>query len=254
MIAIISAAVAIASALINRNTQKKAVELKSEQDKLLELFKQRIQSERDATERLRRYREPLVAAAFDLQRRLGNIAEGEFLSYLGDPDRDAEALNSTLFRLAQYFGWTEILRRDIEFLQFSEDEETGAAWDALTHVTRAFATDTYSEGTAFMLWAEEQRGIGEKMIVTEGTTSRCIGYATFVEQREKTFAPLFARFEADLRNSQRVRESVRLRELQHLLIRVVKLLDPTELRYSYAKMDEDDTWVDSESSGFISSL
>ena len=98
--------------------------------------------------------------------------------HLADADREAEALNSTLFRLAQYFGWTEILRREVEFLQFSEDEETRAAWEALTLVSRAFASDRYAEGTSFMLWAEEQRGIGERMIVTDGATSRCIGYAT----------------------------------------------------------------------------
>jgi hypothetical protein len=248
VIAIISAAVAIASALINRSTAKEAAELRTEHDKLLELFKQRLQSEKEAAERLRRYREPLVAAAFDLQHRLGNIVQGDFLSYLADANRDAETINTTLFRLAQYFGWTEILRRDVEFLQFSEDEETRAAWEALTHVSTAFASDGYAEGTSFMLWVEEQRGIGERMIVTDGATSRCIGYATFVDQREEKFARLFARFEADLRDSDRVEKSERLPELQHLLIHVVKLLDPTELRYRHAGMDAKCSWVDSQSS------
>ena len=31
-------------------------------------------------------------------------------------------MRTTLFRLAQYFGWTEILRRDIQFLSFPEDD------------------------------------------------------------------------------------------------------------------------------------
>jgi hypothetical protein len=66
---------------------------------------------------LTRYREPLAAAAFDLQSRLYNILRLDFFEKFGnDIERSEDAVETTLLRLAQYFGWTEILRRDIQFL------------------------------------------------------------------------------------------------------------------------------------------
>ena len=63
-----------------------------------------------AADVLTRYREPLAAAAFDLQSRLYNILRLDFFGRFGGAHvRSEEALRTTLFRLAQYFGWTKIL-------------------------------------------------------------------------------------------------------------------------------------------------
>lgn len=77
----------------------------------------RTQRAEDAEEVLKRYREPLTAAAYELQLRLHDILCKDFLGSCGtDHERRAKAEETALFRLAQYFGWSEILRRDIEFL------------------------------------------------------------------------------------------------------------------------------------------
>src|SRR5262245_49072609 len=84
----------------------------------------RLERAAKAEEVLKRYREPLAAAAFDLQSRLYNILTMDFFETFGGKERGDEALTTTLFRLAQYFGWSEILRRDIQFLSFPEDDDT----------------------------------------------------------------------------------------------------------------------------------
>jgi len=52
-----------------------------------------------------RYRQPLGAAAFDLQSRLYKVLRLDFFAkYGGEHERSEEALLTTLFRMAQYFG------------------------------------------------------------------------------------------------------------------------------------------------------
>src|SRR5215212_4203235 len=88
-------------------------------------LERKLLAEERAEEVLKRYREPLAAAAFDLQSRLYNILRKSFFEQFGgDHERCTIAENTTLFRLAQYFGWTEILRRDIQFLSFPEAADT----------------------------------------------------------------------------------------------------------------------------------
>src|SRR4051794_26823675 len=62
----------------------------------------------DAREKLDRYRAPLLAAVDGLGVCLNNIRCQSFLAYFEDEDRRDAARNTVLFRLAQYFGWTEI--------------------------------------------------------------------------------------------------------------------------------------------------
>src|SRR4051812_1080099 len=69
-------------------------------------------------ELLGRYRDPLLSAAYDLQSRFYNIARRDFLGvYYQRGDLDAlSAENTTLWIVGQYFGWVEILRREVQFL------------------------------------------------------------------------------------------------------------------------------------------
>jgi hypothetical protein len=181
-----------------------------------------------AEEVLTRYREPLAAAAFDLQSRLYNILELGFLGTFGGAHpRAEEALRTTLFRLAQYFGWTEILRRDIQFLSFPEDDDTRRVAHLQSEIAKRFLDSGY--GPALMIWSDEQRGIGERMIVEEHGKVLCMGYATFHEACDDTFAPWCERLRDEL-----VHESAhdRLREVQHLLCDLVETLDDRRVRYT----------------------
>jgi hypothetical protein len=187
-----------------------------------------IDRELGAEDVLTRYREPLAAAAFDLQSRLYNILRLDFLGKYGDGHGRAEdALTTTLFRLSQYFGWSEILRRDIQFLSFPEDEETTRVARLQSEVTKCFLTHSY--GLALMIWSDEQRAIGERMITEQYGKVLCMGYAAFCDHCDGTFAQWRERLRTELSEGC---AQARLRDVQHLLCELVETLDARRVRYT----------------------
>src|SRR3954470_11845467 len=74
----------------------------------------------DEVERvMSRFREPLIRAAYDLQSRLYNIVTQGFLTVYwvnGTEEERDYVVNNTLFLIAQFFGWNEIIRREVQFL------------------------------------------------------------------------------------------------------------------------------------------
>lgn len=198
----------------------------------LRLAEAATEREAEAEAVLERYRGPLLAAAFDLQDRLDNLIDPErdFLAGYGgrkNPLKD-EAIRTTLYRVGQYFCWVEIMRRDRLFLKFSEPEYTKAVADLVNDIGRRFADDRY--GRDFMLWREEQRAIGERMIERLGDEAGCVGYATFAEGYETTYSRWLGRFEEKL-DRETVKKSTRLPDLREKLRSLVSALDPEELRY-----------------------
>jgi hypothetical protein len=200
----------------------------SRTDADLERLKRSLEAEAQAEEVLKRYREPLAAAAFDLQSRLYNILELEFFANFGEPHpRAEEAVRTTLFRIAQYFGWTEILRRDIQFLSFPEAEATQRVTELQRKIAKSFLTDDHGE--ELMIWSDEQRAIGEQMIVEEHGKVLCMGYARF----RKECNGVFAQWREQLRDDVIGEAShERMREVQHLLCDLVETLDDKRVRYS----------------------
>jgi hypothetical protein len=71
-----------------------------------------------------------------------------------------------------------------------------------------------------MVWRVEQRGLGELMIVTSGSTPTCMGYASFVEQRA-TMKEWLVPLERDLSEIEEGGRK-RLTKLQHLLLELVQ--------------------------------
>jgi len=226
--AIASLAVAVTNSVMafRRETRLKTVESK------LRIEEAAAERQAEAEAVLERYRGPLLAVAFDLQDRLDNILnpKRDFLAGYGqenNPRRD-DAVKTTLYRIAQYFCWVEIIRRDRLFLEFREPEATRIVSDLVADARDTFADDRF--GPDFMLWREEQRAIGERMIDRHGETANCVGYATFVEQYAKDYARWFERFEASF-DRKTARMSRRFQELRRILRSLVAALDPDELRY-----------------------
>jgi hypothetical protein len=177
---------------------------------------------------LTRYREPLAAAAFELQSRIYNIlCLGFFGKYANRDGRAEDAVTTTLFRMAQYFGWTEILRRDIQYLSFPEAEETRGVAQLQADIAKCFLTDRY--GPELMIWTDEQRAIGEHMIVDEHNRVLCMGYARFRERHDEMLWQLCDRLRADVTNPV---VHARLRDAQHLLCELVEKLDSRRVRYT----------------------
>jgi len=235
---VIAAAVSVFVAIRQSRADEKLERLKSslgtelekvKSDLAAELHRREALIDRDlrAEDVLARYREPLAAAAFDLQSRLYNLLRLEFLAkFGGGHPRSETALRTTLFRLAQYFGWTEILRRDIQFLNFPEAEYTRRVAKLQSAVSKAFLRNDY--GQAMMIWADEQRAIGELMIVEEHDKIMSMGYAAFSEQCNGVFKPWLDRLRVELPLPE---AQERLRDTQHLLCELVETLDADRVRY-----------------------
>jgi hypothetical protein len=191
-----------------------------------------LKARHDAKKELDTYREPLLAASYELQARLYNILQLRFIEkYVLNEQagKQDSALESTLYVFAQYFGWMEIIREEVHYLRFSKDEQTREIGKLLRDIGEAFLSDGY--GTQFMIWRVEQRGLGERMITASHGKLSCLGYASFLEQRPamKAWLDPFAHDLKQLDDGGRKR----LTEIQHKLLSLVKQLDQKERRYPF---------------------
>jgi hypothetical protein len=151
----------------------------------------RAERRSEAKRVLDKYRGALLAAASDLGHRINNIRHDNFLDYPNSPDRAIDAERTTMFRVAQYFGWREVLRTEVQLLRFDTDSETSLVAAMIGDVDWAFATDRLTDGSKGMLWAEEQRAIGELMVPAgKDASAICLGCAAFADEYEAKFKPM----------------------------------------------------------------
>jgi hypothetical protein len=187
-----------------------------------------------ARERLDKYRAPLMAAVDDLGSCIDYIRNENFLAYLETARRQTTLL-TTLFRFAQYLGWTEIVYGYSDRLRFESDDATEEVNKLIRNISWFLAWDGLDRSnkddritTQLMLWRDEQRAIGELMR-QDGEAPRCIGFDSFVENFDSQFSKWFAEFSADLlRGSSAFSQppgSERLRKLQGLLADLLQKLD-----------------------------
>lgn len=183
-----------------------------------------------ARERLDRFRAPLLAAVDDLGRRVNNVRNDGFLAYLGVEDRRDTALLGTLFRLAQYLGWVEIIYGRSDRLRFGSDRATRAVAETIGDIGWILAADEFDRTdesdfttSRLMLWREEQRAIGEFMRL-DGDEPGCIGFGTFADKYEVSFSRWFASFSSQLKDKSAPGTN-RLAELHRVLARLVRQLD-----------------------------
>ena len=188
----------------------------------------------NAEELLKKFSEPLATAAFDLQSRCYNIvSKGFFRRFGSHHERFPDAVMTTLFRFAQYFGWAEILRREIQYLSFpNKDDQTKVVSRTLGEIAGCLASSDDDE--RLMMWVDEQRAIGERMIDDEHASGpRCLGYAAFCDAYDERFAQLFERVVHDVAAPG---SEARLAKAQHKLCHLVWVLDPAGRRYDKARM------------------
>jgi hypothetical protein len=221
---IVSVLLAVRQSRMDERLARVNADLDAEVQARAALFERDLRAEAVLTQ----YREPLAAAAFDLQSRLYNILRLDFLEkFGGDAARRELAETTTIFRIAQYFGWTEILRRDIQFLSFPEETDTRRVTELQGAIARGFLSSDHDP--ALMIWSDEQRAIGERMIVEEHGKVLCMGYARFCDDYEARFAPTCEHLRGEF---QQPSARPRLRELQHLLCDLVETLDSRRVRYT----------------------
>jgi hypothetical protein len=141
-----------------------------------------------------RHLDSLAFAAEELANRIDNILGGEFLDAYAQGPHGREAVMSSLFRFAQYFGWSEILRRYMRDPDPRHVERMERIEGFQNAVKQAFSTDEYGAG-GFMVWREAQRAVGELMITREDDVLDTKGVAGFASEFER-FRPWMSRMEA----------------------------------------------------------
>ncbi|KAI7283890.1 hypothetical protein KC345_g2677 [Hortaea werneckii] len=139
--------------------------------------------DRRATDRLlRKYRDPLLLAAQDLQARLFNLVELSITDAFMDAGERCEdsLFIYTAFLFGQYLCWVYILRRQTQFLCFTTEERssTKTLVENLDRIKIILNTDRYGK-LPFMLWKGDQMAIGELMCVKEGDELMCMRYSAF---------------------------------------------------------------------------
>jgi hypothetical protein len=195
-----------------------------------------LKNRNDAKTSLQAYREPILAASYELQARLHNILCNQFIEmYIVDDslDRRESAIQSTLYVFGQYFAWREIIRREVQYLRFSRDQTTREISRLFRDIGEAFLADGY--GSQLMIWRVEQRGIGERMIEVTNGRIACVGYASFLE-----LAPSMTEWLGPIERNLEVLDDggrSRLRDIQHLLLDLVTRLDEGQTRYPF-KMEK----------------
>ncbi len=184
-----------------------------------------------------RYREPVLRSAVDLQSRLYNIARNRFLKvyFVKSEAERAYAITSTLYVVAEYLGWVEILRREVQYLDLGDLQANRRLAELLERITTWFLTDEVDD--AFRLFRGEQRAIGEIMLVARPVNElaryECLGFAAFVLRLDHPeFAKWFARMTDDVERLAKCDDvsERRLRALQHALIDLIDFLDRDRAR------------------------
>ena len=201
-----------------------------------QLAAQKAEADRRAeTEQLaRKFREPLAHAAYDLQSRIFNIVKIGFLDLHlknGNSRTRLYVVKNTLFLIAQYFAWTELVRREIRYIDSGTDEGTRRLARLRDNIYAIWQTDQYDP--LLRIFAGEQRAIGERLICEGPRGPMCKGYAAFLDYYRKNPDPLLAALEAEITAlaSSPERAVPRLVALQHALIDLLASLDPDAVRF-----------------------
>ncbi|MEM8486277.1 MAG: hypothetical protein AAF564_12065 [Bacteroidota bacterium] len=230
VVAIISAGVALVAAGITIWGQTRSTRLAAQLRREEEEEKQRQASLR----LLSRYREPLIHAAFDLQSRIYNILELDIVTRhfnSGTNETRSYVLNNTTYLIAQYFGWSEILRQDGLFLDLGEIEKTHRLNTIQDQIGHTWLRDDHDD--ALRIFKGIQRVLGEEVTVQSEMGNVCATYGAFLhllEQEDKPFLKQLQQQVAAMLGNPEASRS-RLIQLQHAFIDLIDFLDPRFIRF-----------------------
>jgi hypothetical protein len=193
---------------------------------------------KETTALVRKYSDPLLVTAHDLQERFWELLDTRttyFERKKGNGDENLRLF--TCFLLGQFLAWNYILKTKTQFLAFSEDKQHSGLRTLLYKISDELSTLRYGEnGKTFRLWPGHQLGIAENMIYHDKATEelRPMGWDQFRLDWDKKFKPYCGWFEESviiMLNAKYDRAEMipdqRLRRLQHFLVDLIVLLDPT---------------------------
>jgi hypothetical protein len=207
----------------------------------------------------RKYQEPIALAAIELSTRLTRIChiypadfmdsdllisipEGPALNSAGDPHYRRYTLISTVYRLCAFLGWVELYRQDTTYLDTASGSSERRVDRAIFAIRSDLADGQLNKARDWELWhdallfREEQRAIGESMIVSTGGTRTVMGYAEFCDLflgKPETSRAEWLRKAGAFLFDQKARKDFRKIRMQRLIVHLVELVDilsPTRLR------------------------
>jgi hypothetical protein len=229
IVGIVAAVVAGASAILSVWGQLRAVKFSSD----MEIMKAEARQLAADQKVISQYQEPLARAAYDLQARLYNFVKCGAIESLNHKDERIRIyyVQSTLFLLLQYFGWMEITRRDLQFVDLKNDEKTRELYKLQEDIAEIFADGNTADvkRTALWIFKMEQRALGESMIVEANGKKSCLGYGAFLTKQSTLLGVL----EKDLEDKKKMENNFqRLGRLQRALVDLVSFLDPEHIRFA----------------------
>lgn len=211
------------------------------------ILPQTLQQRREVLAIDRKYRVPILLASEELRNRLGNI-----IRHIKSIEKENWLQHappgyyyvSTLYVVAQFFGWFRILRREVTYLDFATTQETRRFENFLGVVEKSFSdpgllrdattgiSSTAKDRWVFSFWLQ---AIGDAMIEEQGGDFRTIGFATFNERfLEKHSAASSSWFDALGRMFQNLKEDDprfhRIIAIHTVLNAFVEYLDSQHLR------------------------
>jgi hypothetical protein len=237
VVALIAGVVALASAAGTIWSSIRNAEHSNANAKAIEQLKfenERLKAAAQRQKEISGFSEPLARSAYDLQSRLYNILrQGLIDVYLvhGNDRERSYVTNNTAFLIGQYLCWTELVRREIQFIDLGESNKTRELLRLQDTIYSLWGTD--QQPPLLRIFAGEQRAIGEALIQTGARGPECMGYGAFLRTFDKGANPLIDALRADvmLLDKEFAQATERLKNLQHALIDLLKMLDPEYLRF-----------------------
>lgn len=151
-----------------------------------------------------RFRDPLLLTTRELASRvseiIGHYPPNYFASHVASlrPPRQLKnniedeyfqryKLVSTIYRACAFFGWLELYRQEITFLQSRSNELTSKLDQAIADIRTDWADghlnddDDWEKWEDTLVFREELRAIGEAMIEPRGASRAVMGYGKFCQ-------------------------------------------------------------------------
>ena len=154
--------------------------------------------------------------------------------HCGNPEEEAYARRYTVFAVAEYMTWVEIVRRELRFLDVGDEDRNRQLLARLTKTQVTLQSDKIRG--PFRVFRGRQRAIAELMMVptgaTEGPQKECIGYAAFSDRldEDRDFAGWFTGLLDDVDLLVSRDNDDRIIQLQNDLVDLIDHLDPKTLR------------------------
>lgn len=215
-------------------------------------------SNRTLDEVYRKYRDPIILASKELCSILDQICseyppkflDSEILNLTPTQQLANSAddeyylkykLTTTVYRFCSFFAWLELYRRDIVFLNSGHDDLNRRLDSCILNIRDDIAQGGLNEAndwhnwTDILVFREEQRAIGEMMIVTDDKTKVVMGYGKFSalfnsssKSDQSPWIQVATSFFLDPKNKKDFR-LIRIKRMIVHLVELIELLDKSEV-------------------------